>query len=93
MGDLEEDTAIERVGPGRYTAAVSPDWALIGPVGGYLASIALRAAGAYASLPRPASLSCQYLSRARFDTVDLRGDLPAGIAQRRGAQRADEPAR
>jgi acyl-CoA thioesterase len=71
VGDLEEDTAIERVGPGRYAATVSRDWALLGPVGGYLASIALRAAGAHASLPRPASLSCQYLSRARFDAVDL----------------------
>lgn len=71
VGDLEEDTAIELVRPGHYTATVSADWALLGPVGGYLASIALRAAGAHASLPRPASLSCQYLSRARFDAVDL----------------------
>jgi len=71
VGDLEEDTAVERVGDGHYRARVSADWALVGPVGGYLASIALRAAGAHASLPRPASISCQYLSRARFDTVDI----------------------
>ncbi len=74
MGDLEEDTAIERVGPGRYRANVSADWALLGPVGGYLASIALRAAGSQATLPRPGSLSCQFLSRARFDVVDIEVD-------------------
>ncbi|MFB9235715.1 acyl-CoA thioesterase [Plantactinospora siamensis] len=72
MGDLERDTAVERTGEGRYRAVVSTDWALLGPVGGYLAGIALRAAGAHSGLPRPASLSCQYLSRARFDAVDLR---------------------
>src|SRR5437763_2649210 len=64
VGDLEEDTAVERVSNGRYRATVSSDWALWGPVGGYLASIALRAAGAHSALPLPASLSCQYLSRA-----------------------------
>jgi acyl-CoA thioesterase len=74
VGDLGEDTAIERTGPGRYRAVISPDWALWGPVGGYLAAIALRAAGAHSALPRPASLSCHYLSPARFDAVDLEVD-------------------
>jgi acyl-CoA thioesterase len=74
VGDLEEDTAVERVGDGRYRATVSSDWALWGPVGGYLASIALRAAGAHSARPLPASLSCQYLSRARFDVVDIEVD-------------------
>jgi acyl-CoA thioesterase len=71
VGDLEEDTAIERVGDGRYRAIVSSDWVLWSPVGGYLAAIALRAAGAHSGMPRPASLSCQYLAAARFDVVDI----------------------
>jgi acyl-CoA thioesterase len=71
VGDLEEDTAVERVGDGRYRAVISPDWALWGPVGGYVAAIALRAAGAQAGMPLPASLSCQYLSPARFGAVDI----------------------
>ncbi len=74
MGDLAEDTAIERIGHGRYRAAISSDWALWGPVGGYLAAIALRAAGAHSAMPLPASLSCQYLAPARFDVVDLEVD-------------------
>jgi acyl-CoA thioesterase len=75
VGDLDEDTAIERIGHGRYRAAVSPDWALWGPVGGYLAAIALRAVGAHSAMPRPASLSCQYLSPVRYDVVDLEVDF------------------
>jgi acyl-CoA thioesterase len=71
VGDLEEDTAVERVANGRYRAVISPDWALWGPVGGYVAAIALRAAGAHAGMPLPASFSCQYLSPARFGPVDL----------------------
>jgi len=74
VGDLAEDTAIERIGHGRYRAAISSDWALWGPVGGYLAAIALRAAGAHSAMPLPASLSCQYLAPARFDVVDLEVD-------------------
>jgi acyl-CoA thioesterase len=74
VGDLDGDTAIERVSDGRYRATISSDWALWGPVGGYLAAIALRAAGAHSAMPLPASLSCQYLSPVRFDVVDLEVD-------------------
>jgi acyl-CoA thioesterase len=71
MGDLADDTAVERVGDRRYRATISSDWGLWGPVGGYLAAIALRAAGAHSAMPLPASLSCQYLAPARFDVADL----------------------
>jgi acyl-CoA thioesterase len=71
VGDLAEDTAVERVGDGRYRAVVSPDWTLWRPVGGYVAAIALRAAGARTGMPWPASLSCQYLSSARSGPVDM----------------------
>jgi acyl-CoA thioesterase-2 len=70
MGDLAADTAIEGV-DGRYRARLSRDWEIWGPNGGYLAVIALRAAGARTSLRRPASFTCHYLGVADFDVVDL----------------------
>ena len=71
MGNLEKDTAVEPVGDGRYRASLSADWEVWGPMGGYVASVALRAAGAAARRPRPASFSCHYLSVAAFDDVEL----------------------
>jgi acyl-CoA thioesterase-2 len=70
MGDLLEDTAIEG-SDGRYRARLSRDWEIWGPNGGYLAVIALRAAGAGTSLRRPATFSCHFLGVADFDVVDL----------------------
>lgn len=71
MGDLDDDTRIEHLSGHRYRAAVSEDWNLWGPVGGYVASLALRAAGAHTGMSRPASLSCHYLAPARFEAVDI----------------------
>jgi acyl-CoA thioesterase-2 len=70
MGDLSVDTAVEGA-DGRYRAHLSRDWEIWGPNGGYLAVIALRAAGAHTSLRRPATFSCHYLGVADFDDVDL----------------------
>jgi acyl-CoA thioesterase II len=70
MGDLAVDTAIEGA-DGRYHAELSRDWEIWGPNGGYLAVIALRAAGAHTPLRRPATFSCHYLGVAEFDGVDL----------------------
>jgi acyl-CoA thioesterase len=67
MGDLEADTRPTAAGDGRYTAQLSDDWNIWGPNGGYVASVALRAAGMECGLPRPASLSCQFLKPGRFD--------------------------
>jgi acyl-CoA thioesterase len=83
MADLAKDTAVEPTGEGRYRARLSEDWNLWGPVGGYLASVALRAAGAHTSMHRPASLSCHYLAPPRFDAVDLE------VVRLRGTRRAE----
>jgi hypothetical protein len=72
MGDLESQAAVEKTGEGRYRAVLDPDWAIWGPNGGYLAAIALRAAGAESRFRRPASFLCQYLSVAEFAEVELR---------------------
>jgi acyl-CoA thioesterase-2 len=70
MGDLAVDTAVEG-SDGHYLANLSRDWEIWGPNGGYLAVIALRAAGAHTPLRRPATFSCHYLGVAEFDGVDL----------------------
>jgi acyl-CoA thioesterase len=71
MGDIAEQTAVVPAGEGRYTADVHQDWEIWGPCGGYVAAIALRAAGAESGLTRPASVFCHYLSVAAFEPVDL----------------------
>jgi acyl-CoA thioesterase-2 len=70
MGDFEVDTAIEGEA-GRYHAVLSEDWDIWGPNGGYLATIALRAAGREAQVQRPSSFSAHFLSVARFAPVDV----------------------
>ncbi|MHB8329738.1 MAG: thioesterase family protein [Acidimicrobiales bacterium] len=70
MGDLAQDTAVEGDG-GSYCASLSADWEIWGPNGGYLAALALRAAGAHSGLPRPATLACHFLQVAAFAEVTL----------------------
>jgi acyl-CoA thioesterase II len=78
VGDLGEQTAVTPVGDAvtdddvhQFTALVHPDWEIWGPEGGYVAAIALRAAGAVSPFDRPASFFCHYLSVAAFEPVDL----------------------
>jgi acyl-CoA thioesterase II len=70
LGDFEVDTRLEG-GHGHYRAQLSQDWEIWGPNGGYVAAIALRAAGLEARIPRPASFSGHFLGVARFDSVDV----------------------
>lgn len=65
------DTAVAPRGDGRYHADVSRDWEIWGPMGGYVAAIALRAAGAERPDDRPVAFSCHYLRSARFAPVEL----------------------
>src|SRR3954452_5397768 len=71
MGDLGLDTAVEPCGDGRYRAIINADWEIWGPMGGYVAACALRAAGPASDHPRPAAFSCDYLGVARFEPVDI----------------------
>ena len=71
MGDLTVDTAVEG-SDGSYRATLSRDWEIWGPNGGYIAAIALRAAGAYARFDRPVTLVGHFLGVADFESpVDL----------------------
>ena len=71
MGDLAVDSAVEPVDEGRYVARLSKAWEIWGPMGGYVAAVALRAAGAESPFERPASFSCHYLGVAAFDEVQI----------------------
>jgi len=70
LGDFEADTRVSGE-DGRYTATLVDDWAIWGPNGGYIASVALRAAGAESVFSRPATFKCQFLAPGRFDAVDI----------------------
>lgn len=70
MGDFAVDTQIEG-GDGRYRAVLSRDWEIWGPNGGYVAAIALRAAGREAAIPRPSSFAAHFLGVAKFAPVEI----------------------
>jgi acyl-CoA thioesterase II len=72
VGDLANDTEVRPSGEGSYEATLSADWEIWGPMGGYVAACALRAAGAATGQARPAAFSCHYLGVADFGRVDLR---------------------
>ena len=72
MGDLARDTAVTPLGDGRFEAMLSGDWEIWGPMGGYVAACALRAAGASTEHVRPATFSCHYLGVAGFGPVEIR---------------------
>jgi acyl-CoA thioesterase len=82
VGDLALDTAVT-VHDGHYRARLSEDWAIWGPNGGYIASVALRAAGAHTEFARPASIVGHYLGVAAFDDVDI------DVVTLRAAKRAE----
>jgi acyl-CoA thioesterase II len=67
---LDRATELEGEG-GSYSTEISRAWEIWGPNGGYLAAIALRAAGRLAELPRPASFYCHFLRSPAFARVEL----------------------
>lgn len=71
MGDLAVDTAVCRIDDGPYRATLSREWEIWGPMGGYVAACALRAAGAECGQQVPATFACHYLDVAQWGTLDL----------------------
>jgi len=88
MGNLAEDSAVELVDEHRYRATLSKGWEIWGPMGGYAASVALRAVGAASAYSRPASFTCHYLSFATFDDVDI-AVTPLRTSKVAGSYRAE----
>lgn len=75
MGDLATATAVEQTGPNTFTAELSPDWEIWGPNGGYLASVALRAAGHTSDRARPVSIHAHFVGAGRTGPVLLRTEV------------------
>jgi acyl-CoA thioesterase len=89
MADFVRDTEVEASGEaGAFRASLSPEWAVWGPNGGYVAAIALRAAMAASRLPRPASFHCHFLAVGDFAPVTVRVH-PLGGGKRAESLRAD----
>lgn len=78
MGDFVAETTLEEAGERKYRKVLSTEWMTWGPAGGYMAALALRAAGAATRFDRPASFVCQFLSVARFEAVDIEVELLRG---------------
>ena len=70
MGDFGLDSAVSGA-DGRYRATLSASWEIWGPQGGYVAAVALRAAGAASPFPRPASIACHFLRPASFGPAEV----------------------
>jgi acyl-CoA thioesterase II len=70
MSEFAEATRVEG-GAGRYRAALAPEWFAWGPMGGYVAAIALRAIAATATQPRPATFACQFLRAGRAGPAEV----------------------
>jgi acyl-CoA thioesterase len=89
MGDFDLDTRVERVDgdPGRYRGVLSPDWAVWGPMGGYVAALALRAIAGASPLRRFATFACQFLAVGRFEPVEIEVH-PLASGKRAHAHRA-----
>jgi acyl-CoA thioesterase len=71
---FERDTAIETVGPGRHRARLDDAWRIaLGPNGGYIAAVLLRAIEASVDDPAraPRSLTVHYVSRPRGEDVEI----------------------
>jgi acyl-CoA thioesterase len=82
MADLHDDTAVHVSGD-TLRATVSPNWSFLVPNGGYLATIALRAANAQSKLNRPVNLTCNFLS------VPQVGELSLAVSARRKSRRTE----
>lgn len=71
MGDLAQDTTVTPEDEGRYTAELSPDWEIWGPNGGYLAAVAMRAAGHATGRARPATITAHFVGAGRSGPVEI----------------------
>ena len=67
MGDLASDTELSKHDDGTFSRLLHRDWEIWGPNGGYLATLALRAAGIHCGRARPANITVHFLGVANFD--------------------------
>src|SRR4030095_3418962 len=67
------DTAVDRVGPGRYGATLRDEWSLVHPQGGIVAVVGARALPAELYLPtqRLRSLTTVFAAQVRSGPVEI----------------------
>jgi acyl-CoA thioesterase len=82
MGDLERDAQL-RESEDELVGDVSPEWRLVGPSGGFVSALALRAALARSRFDRPVSYLCHYLNPAVEAPLRLR------VQSQRGSRRLE----
>ena len=69
--NLQDATRVDRVDQ-NFKAMIDPEWCVWGPVGGYIAAIAMRAVGLVALADqRPVTLSCQFLSKGNPGEIEV----------------------
>ncbi len=71
MQNLDSATMITASREGGYTAELSPSWEIWGPQGGYLAAVALRAAGSEMGRARPASMNAHFVGAGTSGPVEV----------------------
>ena len=71
MRDFGVDSAVSAK-DGRYRATLAEGWEIWGPQGGYVAAVALRAAGAATPFPRPATFACHFVRPSHAGPVEIR---------------------
>lgn len=71
--EFDTDTALERVGDGRYRGAISERWSVFGgaPNGGYIVSLGLRALTEELDRPDPATVTTQFLAPCEVGPIDV----------------------
>lgn len=70
--DFEQATRLQPLGEGRWSADLPESWGLWSPAGGFITTLALRAAGEASQLPRPASMSCHFLRMGKYAPAEVR---------------------
>lgn len=71
MEDLDTATRLERTSDSTFTTALSPAWEIWGPNGGYLAAVALRAAGVQMQRARPVSLTAHFVGAGASRSAEI----------------------
>ncbi len=71
MTGLAAASAVTAAGDGRFTADLLADWEIWGPQGGYLAAVAMRAAGAVTGRARPASITAHFVGAGTSGPVSV----------------------
>ena len=77
-GRFERDTAVERLGDGRYRGAIDPGWAVIegaAPNGGYVLALAARAMRDGLPHSDPVTITAHYLAPPAPGPVDVEVEL------------------